>query len=114
MRAQLVEISHSGFTVSARAIGLRKSRVLRRTLRAALPPVLEAFGQRLGALLSGAILIETVFDIPGIGRLAHDSVLSGDLPALQGTVLFGVLLVVVGTVIVEVVHSLFDRRVSTA
>jgi peptide/nickel transport system permease protein len=114
VRAGLACLSTSGYIVSARAIGLRRSRVIRHTLRAALPPVLAAFGRRLGALLSGALLIETVFDIPGIGRLAHDSVLTGDLPALQGTVLFAVLLAVVATLLVEGLHALVDPRASSA
>ena len=63
--------------------------VLRHGVRAAITPIVTLLGLDIGILLGGAILTETVFNIPGIGRYAYDAIQRSDLPMIQGTVLFG-------------------------
>ena len=62
-------------------------------------------------LLGGAILTETVFNIPGIGRLAYQGIHNADLPVIQGTVLFGAFFIVVANLIVDIVYAFLDPRV---
>jgi peptide/nickel transport system permease protein len=85
--------------------------VLRHGIRAAITPIVTAAGLDIGVLLGGAILTETVFNIPGIGRLAYDSILNGDLPMIQGTVLLGAFFIVMANLIVDVLYAFIDPRV---
>ena len=90
VRGNLIEVLGEDYIRTARAKGLGERRVvLRHGLRAALTPVVTMAGLDIGILLGGAVLTETVFNIPGVGRFAYDSIVNSDLPAIQGTVLFG-------------------------
>jgi peptide/nickel transport system permease protein len=79
----------------------------------AIAPVIRSAGLGIGILLAGAILTETVFNIPGIGRLTYDSIQGKDLEMIQGTVLLGGCLVVLAKLIVDIVHALIDPRASS-
>ncbi|HET9104482.1 MAG TPA: ABC transporter permease subunit [Solirubrobacteraceae bacterium] len=68
-------------------------------------------GIDIGTLLGGAIITETVFDIPGIGRLNYDAIIHSDLPIVQGTVLLAALFVVVANILVDISYALLDPRV---
>jgi peptide/nickel transport system permease protein len=68
-------------------------------------------GLDLGVLLGGAVLTETVFNIPGIGRYAYDAIVNSDLPAIQGTVLFGAFFIIVANLVVDVLYAFLDPRV---
>ena len=68
-------------------------------------------GLDIGALLGGAVLTETVFNIPGIGRLAYDSITGSDLPMIQGTVLFGAFFIITANLIVDILYAFLDPRV---
>jgi peptide/nickel transport system permease protein len=68
-------------------------------------------GLDIGTLMGGAILTETVFNIPGVGRLAYDGIINSDLPVIQGTVLFGAFFIVIANLIVDVVYAYLDPRV---
>src|SRR4029450_1851183 len=97
---------------TARAKGLSERRVIfRHGLRAALTPVVTLAGLDIGILLGGAILTETVFNIPGIGRFAYDSIVNSDLPAIQGTVLVGAVFIIVANLIVDIAYAFLDPRV---
>jgi peptide/nickel transport system permease protein len=97
---------------TARAKGLSERRVIfRHGLRAALTPVVTLAGLDIGILLGGAILTETVFNIPGIGRFAYDSIVNSDLPAIQGTVLFGAFFIIIANLIVDILYAFLDPRV---
>jgi peptide/nickel transport system permease protein len=97
---------------TARAKGLPERQVIvRHALRAAIAPLVTLAGLEIGILLGGAILTETVFDIPGIGRLAYDSIRNGDLPMIQGTVLVGASLVLIAGLVVEIARAFIDPRV---
>jgi peptide/nickel transport system permease protein len=112
LRANLVDVMGEDYIRTARAKGLGERRVvLKHGVRSAATPVVTMFGLDLGLLLGGAILIEAVFNIPGIGRLAYSSIQKSDLPMVQGTVLVGALAIVLMNLIVDVVYAMLDPRV---
>ena len=97
---------------TARAKGVsERSIVLRHGLRSAITPVVTILALDMGILLSGAILTETVFNIPGIGRLAFDAIQKSDLNTVQGTVLLGAFFIIGLNLIVDVVYAYLDPRV---
>ena len=85
--------------------------ILRHGVRSAITPIVTAAGIDIGVLLGGAILTESVFNIPGIGRLAFDSIQNSDLPMIQGTVLFGAFFIIVANLIVDILYAFIDPRV---
>jgi peptide/nickel transport system permease protein len=112
MRGSLLEVIGEDYIRTARAKGLSERRViLRHAVRSAITPVVTLLGLDIGILFGGAILTETVFNIPGIGRLAYNSIITGDLPIIQGTVLFGAFAIVIANLIVDILYSVLDPRV---
>ena len=112
VRGNLLEVMGEDYIRTARAKGVFERRVIvRHGLRAALTPVVTIIGLDIGILLGGAVLTETVFNIPGIGRFAYDSIVNSDLPAIQGTVLFGAVFIVVANLIVDILYAFLDPRV---
>jgi len=87
-RASILEILTQNYVLFAYAKGLNRIKVfLRHVFKAALLPMLSIWGMLLGHLLGGAVIVESVFSLPGLGKLAADSVLYRDIPMIQGTVL---------------------------
>jgi len=112
LRANLIEAMSEDYIRTARAKGLPERQViLRHGIRSAITPVVTAAGLDIGVLLGGVILTETVFNIPGIGRLAYDSILNADLPMIQGTVLVGAFFIVIANLIVDILYAFIDPRV---
>ena len=112
LRSNLLDVMGEDYIRTAKAKGLSERRVvLKHGVRSAVTPVVTMFGLDLGILLGGAILIEAVFNIPGIGRLAFDAIQKSDLPMVQGTVLIGALAIVTMNLIVDVVYAFLDPRV---
>jgi peptide/nickel transport system permease protein len=112
LRANLVEAMSEDYIRTARAKGLPERQVvLRHGIRAAITPLVTAAGLDIGVLLGGVILTETVFNIPGIGRLAYDSILNSDLPMIQGTVLVGAFFIVIANLVVDILYAVIDPRV---
>ncbi|CAH1661577.1 glutathione ABC transporter membrane subunit GsiC [Hyphomicrobiales bacterium] len=100
---------------TARAKGLGEGRVvLRHTLRNALVPVVTLIGLQIGFLLGGAVVTETVFSWPGIGRLAVGAILSSDLPMAQGTIIVLSLGFILVNLAVDVLYAVLDPRVRGA
>ncbi|KRE11140.1 peptide ABC transporter [Bosea sp. Root381] len=100
---------------TARAKGLAEHKVvLRHTLRNALVPVVTLIGLQIGFLLGGAVVTETVFSWPGIGRLAVGSILSSDLPMAQGTIIVLSLGFILVNLAVDVLYAVLDPRVRGA
>ncbi|SIR21510.1 MULTISPECIES: ABC transporter permease [unclassified Bosea (in: a-proteobacteria)] len=100
---------------TARAKGLGEMRVLlRHTLRNALVPVVTLIGLQIGFLLGGAVVTETVFSWPGIGRLAVGAILSSDLPMAQGTIIVLSLGFILINLTVDVLYAVLDPRVRGA
>ncbi len=112
-RGNLIETMHEDYIRTARAKGLRESVVItKHGLRAALTPIVTMAGMDIGLLLGGAILTEIVFNIPGIGRYAYDAIVNADLPAIQGTVLFGAFFIVFANLVVDILYAFLDPRVT--
>ncbi|MEA2412420.1 MAG: peptide/nickel transport system permease protein [Thermoleophilaceae bacterium] len=115
LRGNLIEVMSEDYIRTARAKGLRERRVvLRHGVRSAITPLVTAAGIDIGILLGGAILTESVFNIPGIGRLAYDSIQNSDLPMIQGTVLFGAFFIIFANLIVDILYAFIDPRVKYA
>jgi peptide/nickel transport system permease protein len=112
MRGSLIETMSEDYIRTARAKGLTERRVVvRHGVRAAINPIMTIFALDVGTLLGGAILIETVFDIPGIGRLSYDAITHANFPVIQGTVLLVALFIVVANILVDIAYALVDPRV---
>jgi peptide/nickel transport system permease protein len=113
VRGNLIETMSEDYIRTARAKGLsERSVVLRHGLRAAITPVVSAVGIDLGLLLAGnAILTETVFNIPGIGRMSYNAIVNSDLPTIEGVVLFGAVFIVMLNLIVDIAYAFIDPRV---
>ena len=111
-RSNLLEVMSEDYVRTARAKGLTERRVIvRHGLRAAITPVVTVLGLDLGILVGGAILTESVFGIPGIGRLSFDAIQRGDLATIQGTTLFLAFAVVLMNLIVDIFYAFLDPRV---
>jgi peptide/nickel transport system permease protein len=97
---------------TARAKGLSERRVIfRHGARSAMTPIVTVLGLDVGILVGGAILTESVFNIPGIGRLTYDAILRGDIVTVQGATLFLALAVCLCNLMVDVLYSVLDPRV---
>jgi peptide/nickel transport system permease protein len=115
-RGQMVETLGEDYIRTAQAKGARPSRVLfRHGLRAAIVPVITIFGLDLAGLLSGTIFIEQIFGIDGIGHWGLQALQTPmDINVISATVLVGAILVVVANLVVDIVYSFLDPRVSIA
>jgi peptide/nickel transport system permease protein len=112
LRGSLIETMGEDYIRTARAKGLRERRVIfRHGVRSAITPVVTIFGLDLGALLGGAVITETVFNIPGIGRLNLDAINHSDFPIVQGTVILATLFIVIANMIVDIMYAYLDPRV---
>jgi peptide/nickel transport system permease protein len=85
--------------------------VTRHAMRNALIPVITVIGLVLGRLLGGAVVTETIFSRPGVGRLAVDAILNRDFPLVQGTVLFAAATYVLVNLVVDVSYAVIDPRI---
>jgi len=113
-RASVIEALQADYIRTARAKGLSESVVLyKHALRNGVLPVVTLLGLQFGNVLAGAILVETVFNWPGLGRLAFDSVLRRDYPTLLGVLLFASMLVVVMNQLTDLAYRLIDPRIKT-
>jgi peptide/nickel transport system permease protein len=112
LRGNLIDTLNEDYIRTARAKGLSERRVVfRHGVRAAITPIVTLLGLDIGILLGGAILTETVFNIPGIGRYAYNAIVQSDLPVIQGTVLFGAFFIVTMSLIVDILYAFIDPRV---
>ena len=112
LRANLIEVMSEDYIRTARAKGLSERRViLRHALRAAITPIVTLLGLDIGILLGGAILTETVFNIPGIGRYAYQGIQRVDLPVIQGTVLLATFFIVLANLVVDLLYAVIDPRI---
>jgi peptide/nickel transport system permease protein len=113
VRASMLEVAGMDYVRTAYAKGLKRRKVLvRHILRNALLPIATMIGMQAAALLSGAVLVETVFAWPGLGRLTYDAVFQRDYPLLTGILILTSLVVVTVNTLVDIVYSLLDPRIS--
>ncbi|MGH2402919.1 MAG: ABC transporter permease [bacterium] len=111
-RGSMLEVLGEDFVRTARAKGLQRSRVvMRHALRNALIPVVTIIALQVGTLLSGALVTETVFAWPGVGRLAVQAIYTRDFPVVQVTVMVTAVLFVVINLLTDLIYMLLDPRV---
>jgi len=111
MRSSLSEAMKEDYIRTARAKGLRERSVVRHGVRAAINPIVTLFGLEVGVLLGGAVLVEYVFNIPGIGVLNYKAIQSADFPVTEGTVLLASMFIIVANIVVDVAYAYLDPRV---
>lgn len=111
-RTSMIEVLSEDYITAARGRGLTKRKVLfRHALRNAVRPVLTVVTNQLGVVVSAAVLVETVFSWPGLGRLLLDSVLARDNPMLVGLLLFSSISLVGTNLVADAMYAVFDPRV---
>jgi ABC-type dipeptide/oligopeptide/nickel transport system permease component len=111
-RSATLEVLQQEFVMTARAKGLAEPRVLvTHVLRNALLPIVTVIGYRIGFLLSGTIVVETVFAWPGVGRLLFQSIGQRDYVVVQAVVMVGAVVVVVANLVTDIVYAYVDPRI---
>ncbi|HRE41153.1 MAG TPA: ABC transporter permease [Ignavibacteria bacterium] len=111
-RSSMLDVMNQDYVRTAKAKGLSNAKVIfKHTLRNALNPVVTTLSASLAATLGGAFFIEYIFNWPGIGLLAVDSILKLDFPVIQGTVLFSAIIFVVINFLVDIVYAFLDPKV---
>lgn len=114
MRASMLEVLTLDFVRTARAKGLAEHGVVRRhVLRNALLPMVTLIGLQAGTMLGGSVVVESVFALPGLGRLAYESVVQRDLNTLLGIVFVSALLVIVINFLVDIAYARLDPRIGS-
>jgi len=111
VRGNLLDVQSEDYIRTARAKGLPERSVTRHSLRSALTPIVTMYGLDLGILLGGAVITESIFNIPGIGRLAVESIADSNLPVILGTTVVAGIFVVIANLIVDVAYASLDPRV---
>jgi peptide/nickel transport system permease protein len=111
MRGNLLEVMDDDYIRTARAKGLPERKVLRQAVRSSINPIVTLLGLEIGILLGGAVLVETVFNIPGVGRLAYTSIINADFSVIQGTVLLAAMFIIAANIVVDVLYAYLDPRV---
>ena len=113
VRSSLLEVFGQDYMRTARAKGLREGTVItRHALKNALIPVVTLIGIQIGAIIEGAVITETIFFWPGIGRLAVQAIPSNDYPVVQGVVLVSAFSFMLSTLFVDVLYAWIDPRIS--
>ena len=111
-RSTMLETLSQDFTTTARSKGLQEWVVIiKHALKNALIPIITVVGLQFGSLLGGAVLTETVFAWPGLGRLIVDSILARDYPVIQGTILIFGLLYILVNLVIDLLYALVDPRI---
>lgn len=111
-RSSMLEVLRQDYITTARAKGLNERYVVyKHALKNALIPVVTVMGLQFGLLLGGAVLTETVFAWPGVGRLLVDSILRRDYPVVQGTVMLMAFLFVMINLVVDIIYAFLDPRI---
>jgi peptide/nickel transport system permease protein len=114
MRASMLEVLNLDFVRTARSKGLDEtSVVIRHVLRNALLPMVTLIGLQAGTMLGGSVVVESVFSLPGLGRLAYESVVQRDLNTLLGIVFVSSVLVIVVNFIVDIAYARLDPRITS-
>lgn len=111
-RSNLLEVLRNDYIRTARSKGLSPFRVItRHAMKNALIPVITVMAIQISSLLSGAVITESVFAIPGVGSLAVTAINNRDMPLLQGTVIFTAVLIIAGNLVADLLYSVIDPRI---
>jgi len=112
LRSSMLEVLGTDYIRTARAKGLGDVVVLlRHAMKNAMIPVVTVMGLQLSSLLGGAVITESIFGVPGLGRLTIESILTRDYPMVQGVVLFAALAVVATNLLVDLMYAVLDPRI---
>lgn len=113
MRSSMLEVIRQDYIRTARAKGLSERKViLKHALRNSLIPIITLVGGLLPAMISGAVIMETIFSIPGIGQLAYQAILDRDYPLIMAELVLASFLTVVGILLVDILYSFVDPRIA--
>lgn len=113
MRSSMIGIIHQDYIRTARAKGLSESAVIyRHALKNALLPVITILGLSVPGLIGGSVIFESIFAIPGMGRLFYDSVMARDYPTIMGILSIGAMLTLIGNLLADIAYSYADPRIS--
>jgi peptide/nickel transport system permease protein len=111
MRSSMLEVVRQDYITTARAKGLPERTVIyRHAFRNALLPVVTILGLSLPSLIGGSVIFETMFAIPGMGRLFYDAVMSRDYPVVMGVLIIGAVLTLLGNLLADISYALADPR----
>jgi peptide/nickel transport system permease protein len=112
LRGSLIDVMGEDYIRTARAKGLRERKVvMKHGMRSAITPLVTVLGLDIAILLGGALLTETVFNIPGIGRLNFDAINHGDFPIIQGTITLAAIFIILANILVDIAYAYLDPRV---
>ena len=112
MRSNMLEVIRQDFILTARAKGLSEKRViLHHALRNALLPVVTILGLSVPGLIGGSVIFETIFAIPGMGKLFFDGVMMRDYPLIMGVLVIGAILTLIGNLLADVGYAVVDPRI---
>ena len=111
-RTNLLEAMHNDYIRTARAKGLNEGGVIRlHALKNSMMPVVTMMAMQVAGMLSGAVMTETIFSIPGLGRITVDAIKNRDMPLLQGATIFAATLIIIGNLIADITYSLLNPRI---
>jgi len=111
-RSSLLEVMRSDYIRTARSKGVREIMVISgHALKNSLLPVITIMAMQVAFLLSGSVITESIFGIPGVGRIAIMAIQNRDMPLLQGSVLFTTVLVILGNLVADLLYSTLDPRI---
>lgn len=112
MRGNLLDVLHAEYVRTARAKGLPENKVIyKHAVRTAINPLITMFGYEFSALLGGAVLIETVFNYPGLGLLTYKAVLQTDVNLVMASLLMSTLILIIGNLIADILLKFADPRI---
>ena len=112
MRSSMLEVLRENYIRTARAKGLSERKVLYdHALKNALLPMITILGLSVPGLLGGSVIFESIFSIPGMGRLFFNSVFSRDYPVIMGVLVLGAILTLIGNFLADLAYSFADPRI---
>jgi peptide/nickel transport system permease protein len=111
IRGSLLETMQEDYIRTARAKGLPEHSVVRQGVRSAINPSVTLLAIEIGVLLGGAVLVEQVFNIPGIGRLSYQAIIDSDFSVIQGTVLLAAFFIILANILADIAYAYLDPRV---
>jgi peptide/nickel transport system permease protein len=111
MRGSLIDTMNEDYIRTARAKGLPEWRVVRQGVRSSINPIVTLLPLEIGVLLGGAVLVEAVFNIPGVGLLAYHAICESDFSVIQGTVLLAAMFIILANIVVDILYAYLDPRV---
>src|ERR1700730_15114034 len=111
IRGSLIETMKEDYIRTARAKGLPERKVVRQGVRASINPIVTMLAVEIGVLLGGTVLVETVFNIPGVGRLSYTSIINSDFSVIQGTVLLASMFIILANIVADIAYAYLDPRV---